>query len=128
MQRPRTPGAGITGAEATITLASRIVDFIIPIGPTTQRLHRDHSVQHAVYESGLRDAFPHVDATDADVPNYLTADCMALLCRRFRLIEVGTIRAREWSSALLIDKVRLVRLQTTDETRHPRLNRRGVTR
>jgi hypothetical protein len=36
MQRPRIPGAGIAGAEAAITLGSKIASFIPPTGPTAQ--------------------------------------------------------------------------------------------
>ncbi len=36
MERPRTPGAGITGAEATIALGSTIANFVPQTGPTAQ--------------------------------------------------------------------------------------------
>jgi hypothetical protein len=45
MLRPRTPGAGVTGAEASIRLSSEIAALINPDGSTTQPGLRPVTVQ-----------------------------------------------------------------------------------
>ena len=51
-----------------------------------------------------------IHATGADVPSYQMAIGMALLARRFLLIETDTAHLREWGEALLARRVPFISL------------------
>jgi hypothetical protein len=59
-----------------------------------------------------------IHATGADVPSYQMAIGMALLARRFLLVETDTAHAREWGEALLARRIPFITLRPPEGV-HP---------